>query len=46
LAFVLAAAAFVFLIASRLRRALQLTGLSMVVSASWIAWVALSLEIG
>jgi hypothetical protein len=46
LAFVLAAAAFVFLIASRLRRALQLTGLSMVVSASWIAWVALSPEIG
>jgi hypothetical protein len=45
-AFILAAAAFVFLIASRLRRALQLTGLSMVVSASWIAWVTLSPAIG
>lgn len=46
LAFMLAVAAFLLLIASRLRRALQLTGLSLVVSGAWIAWVALSPPIG
>ena len=32
--------------ASRLRRAVQLTVLSLVVSAAWIAWVVSSPEIG
>jgi hypothetical protein len=45
-AFVLAAAGLVFMFASRLRRALQLTALSVAVSAAWIAWVVSSPEIG
>ena len=46
LAFVLAAAGLIFMFASRLRRAVQLTVLSLVVSAAWIGWVISSPEIG
>ena len=46
LAFLVAVAAFVFLLASRRRRAVILTFVSLGLSAAWIAWVRLSPPIG
>ena len=46
LAFILAVAAFVFLLASRRRRAVILTFVSLGLSGAWIAWVKLSPPIG
>ena len=46
LAFLVAVAAFVFLLASRRRRAVILTVVSLGLSAAWIAWVRLSPPIG
>lgn len=45
-AFVLAMAGLAFMLASRLRLAVQLTVLSLVASAAWITWVVSSPEIG
>jgi hypothetical protein len=45
-AFILAAAAFLFMLGSRLRRAVVLTGVSLFLSASWFVWVQLSPPIG
>ena len=46
LAFLVAVAGFVFLLASRRRRAVILTFVSLGLSAAWIAWVRLSPPIG
>ena len=46
LSFLVAVAAFVFLLASRRRRAVILTFVSLGLSAAWIAWVRLSPPIG
>ena len=45
-AFLLAGAAFLSMLFSRLRRAVVLTGLSLILGAAWIGWVALSPPIG
>ena len=45
-AFVLAAIAFLYRLGSRLQRAVVLTGLSLLLSATWLIWVALSPPIG
>jgi hypothetical protein len=45
-AFLVAATAFGFLLASRRRRAVQLTVVSLLLSAAWIAWINLSPPIG
>jgi hypothetical protein len=45
-AFVLAMTALAFMLAARLRRALQLTGLSLAFSVAWLAWVLMSPAIG
>jgi hypothetical protein len=44
--FIAAVAAMLYLIPPRLNRALVLTGVSLLFSAAWIAWVALSPPIG
>jgi hypothetical protein len=41
-AFILAVAAFLFMLGSRLRRAVVLTGISLLLIAGWFAWVQLS----
>ena len=46
LAFIIAVVAFVFLLASRRRRAVILTFFSLALSGAWIAWVKLSPPIG
>jgi hypothetical protein len=46
LAFLVAAAAFVFMLAARRRRAVQLTVVSLLLSAAWIIWIRLSPPIG
>jgi hypothetical protein len=45
-AFILAVAAFLSMLGSRLRRAVVLTGISLLLSAAWFAWVQLSPPIG
>ena len=46
IAFLVAVAAFVFLLAGRRRRAVVLTVVSVVVSAAFVAWVQLSPPVG
>jgi hypothetical protein len=45
-AFVLAVVAFMYRLGSRLQRAVVLTGVSLLFSAAWLVWVALSPPIG
>jgi hypothetical protein len=45
-AFLLAVVAFLYRLGSRLRRAVVLTGISLLLSASWLLWVALSPPVG
>jgi hypothetical protein len=45
-AFLLALVAFGFRLASQLRRAVVLTGISLLLGASWLVWVALSPPVG
>ena len=45
-AFLLALVAFVFRLASQLRRAVVLTGISLLLGAVWLLWVALSPPVG
>ena len=45
-AFLLAAVAFLYRLGSRLQWAVVLTGISLLLSATWLIWVALSPPIG
>jgi hypothetical protein len=46
LAFILSVAAFLSMLGSRLRRAVVLTGLSLLLTASWFVWIELAPDIG